>query len=80
MESTVYSVSDAQAQLPSLLRRLDSFAIAKHGKTVGFYVSREKIAAILETLEVMGNPEAMKAIAEFQSGKTEFVDVDEVVP
>ncbi len=80
MDSTVYSVSEAQAQLPGLLRRLDSFAIAKHGKTVGFYVSREKLAAILETLEVLGNPEAMKAIADFEEGRTEFVDADDLVP
>lgn len=80
MSFTVRSVSDAQAQLPSLLRKLDTFAIAKHGKTVGFYVSREKIAAILETMEILGNPDAMRAIGDFQAGRTEFVDLDEVQP
>jgi hypothetical protein len=76
----VFSVSDAQARLPSLLRRLDAFAIAKHGKTVGFYVSREKLAAILETLEILGNADAMKAIHDFEAGRSEFVEIEDVAP
>lgn len=76
MNSTVFSVSDAQARLPELLRKLETFAIAKHGKTVGFYVSRERMAAILETIEIMGHPSAMKAIREFEAGKTEFVELE----
>ncbi len=80
MKSTVFNVSDAQANLPSLLRKLDTFAIARRGKTVGFFVSREKMAAILETLEIMGNPEAMRAIADFTAGKTEFTDMRKLKP
>jgi hypothetical protein len=31
--------------------------------------------AIIETLEIMGNPKAMKAIKDYEAGKTRFKDV-----
>jgi len=36
------------------------------------------MSAIAETLEIMGNPAAMKAIAEFEAGKTKFVSIDQI--
>jgi len=48
-----------QAQAPGSVRRAEkdgSVTIARHGRTVAFLVSRERMEAIIETLEIMGNP------------------------
>lgn len=69
------TVSEAQAQLPKLLKK-DSFAISRHGKVVGVYLSRERIEALIETMELLGDPDFTRALKEYKSGKMKFVDMD----
>ncbi len=70
-----YNVARAQANLPRLLRQAEQqpIAITRHDETVAYLVSASRMGAIIETLEIMGNPAAMKAIREHQAGKTKFV-------
>lgn len=75
-DSTV-TVSQAQAQLPRLLKK-DSFAISRHGKVIGVYLSRDRIEALIETMELMGDPAFVKALKQYRSGKMKFVDLDDV--
>ena len=78
MNATV-TLEQAQAQLPRLLRRARRegfFAVSEHGKTVGFFISLDRMEALLETIEIMGNPKAMKAIRDYQAGKMKFRDID----
>ena len=72
-ESTV-NVTEAQANLPRLIRR-DSFAISRHGKIVGFYLSKDRIEAMIETMELLGDENFMSALREYKSGKMKFYDV-----
>lgn len=77
MNSTV-TISELQAQAPRFVRRAEkqgAVTIARHGRTVAFLVSRERMEAIIETLEIMGNPRAMKAIRKYECGKGKFKDV-----
>lgn len=76
MESTV-NVTQAQQQLPRLIRR-DSFAISRHGKIVGFYLSKDRIEAMIETMELLGNPDFLKALEEYKSGKKKFYSIKEL--
>jgi PHD/YefM family antitoxin component YafN of YafNO toxin-antitoxin module len=75
-ESTV-NVTEAQANLPRLLKR-DSFAISRHGKVVGVYLSKDRIEAMIETMELLGDENFMTALREYKSGKMKFKDFDEV--
>ena len=75
-ESTV-NVTEAQANLPRLLKR-DSFAISRHGKVVGVYLSKDRIEAMIETMELLGDESFMAALREYKSGKMKFKDFDEV--
>ena len=75
-DSTV-TVSQAQAQLPKLLKR-DSFAISRHGAVVGVYLSRDRIEALIETMELLGEPSFMKALKDYKSGKMKFLDLEQV--
>ena len=75
-ESTV-NVTEAQANLPRLIRR-DSFAISRHGKVVGFYLSKDRIEALIETMELLGDESFMAALREYKSGKMKFKDIDDI--
>ena len=76
MDSTV-TITELQAQAPRCVRQAEkrgSVTIARHGRTVAFLVSRERMEAIIETLEIMGNPKAMKALRNYAAGKGKFKD------
>ena len=77
MDSTV-TITELQAQAPRCVRRAEkngSVTIARHGRTVAYLVSRERMEAIIETLEIMGNPKAMKALRSYEAGTSKFKDV-----
>jgi prevent-host-death family protein len=77
MDSTV-TITELQAQAPRCVRRAEkngSVTIARHGRTVAFLVSRERMEAIIETLEIMGNPKAMKALRNYEAGRRKLKDV-----
>ena len=76
MRST-YSVSEAQAQLPTLLKRAenDLIVITRRDKTVAYLVSAQRMEAIVETLEIMADPEAMKALRRARKGEGKYYPV-----
>jgi prevent-host-death family protein len=77
MKSTV-TVAQLQAQAPRCVRRAEregALNIARHGRPVAVLLSRERMEAIIETLEIMGNRKAMKSIRDYKAGRTEMKDV-----
>ena len=71
MDSTV-TITELQAQAPKIVRRAEkngSVSVARHGRTVAFLVSRERMEAILETIEIMSDRRTMKAIRAYEAGK-----------
>lgn len=71
MDSTV-SITELQDQAPQVIKRAEkngSVAVCRHGRTVAFVVSRERMEAILETLEVVADKKMMKSIRDYESGK-----------
>ncbi len=63
--------------MPRLLKK-DSFVISRHGKVVGVYLSRDRIEALIETIELLGDPGFIKALKRYKSGKMKFVDLKDV--
>ena len=77
MKSTV-TTTEAQANLPRLLKQLQnqkSVTITNHGRIAGFLVSKERMEAIIETMEILANPAAMKAIRDYESGAAKGKDI-----
>jgi PHD/YefM family antitoxin component YafN of YafNO toxin-antitoxin module len=72
--TSTYSVTQAQSNLPRLLKdsAYHSIAIRRRDETVAYLVSRQRMEAIAETLELLANPNAMKAIRAHQAGKMKF--------
>lgn len=71
-----YSVTEAQAQLPRLIKeaekRAEAIPIRRHDDVVAYLVSRARMEAMVESLEILGNRAAMRAIKEHRAGKTKF--------
>lgn len=75
--STV-TVTELHAQTPKVMReahRRGMMAVTEKGRVAAFIVSRDRIMAMIETMEILSNPEAMRAVREFESGKTRMYPV-----
>jgi len=76
--SSTYSVAQAQSQLPSLIKKAERgqpIGIRRRNETVAFLLSRERMEAIVETLEVLANPEAVRIIAAHRAGRMRLAPV-----
>ena len=74
--SSTYTVSDAQTQLPRLIRqaeRGEPVRIRRRNDTVAYLISRDRMEAIVETMELLASPEAMRAIAAHRAGRTKLI-------
>ncbi len=69
---SVVSVSVAQAQLPRLIRSKSVVGIMRQTELAAFLVPRERMEALLETLEILADPKAVSALRRFQAGKMRF--------
>ena len=77
MNSTV-TVSELQAQTPRIVREAERrgiMAVTRHGRVAAFLISKDRVEAMIETMEILSDPEAMKAIREFETGKTKMKPV-----
>jgi antitoxin YefM len=78
MNST-YSISQAQSQFPGLVRETadgGAIAITRHDETVAYVLSRERTEAIVETMELLANPAAMRVIRDYQKGRMKFNPIE----
>jgi len=75
-DSTV-TVSAAQANLPRLIRQ-DSFTIARRGKVVGVFLSKDRIEALVESMELLANPQFGRALDNHRLGADKVYDVSEL--
>ena len=77
MSSSTYTISQAQARLPRLIKE-DSFAISVHGEVKGFYLSKSRLEAMIETIELLENPGFAAALKVHRSGKSKTYTVEEL--
>ena len=69
------SISDMGRHPAAVIRRAQqkgSVTVCRNGRVVGFLVSRDRMEAMLETLEIMADPDAMNALRKYEAGKTRF--------
>jgi len=70
-----YNVGQAQAQLPKLLRQVEqgqTLAISRRDEPVAYLISKSRLEAIVETLEIMSNPAAVEALRQAKRGKLRY--------
>jgi len=74
MKTTV-TATEAKTQFARLLRQVEAgetIAISKRDETVAFLIPRARLEALVETMEVLGNPAAMQALRDHEAGKLSF--------
>lgn len=80
MKSTV-SISEGQDSFPALVKAAERggvVTVTRHDEPVACVIGHERMSAIAETLEIMGNTAAMDAIAEHKAGRTKFGNLGEI--
>ena len=70
---TMFDIAEAQARLPKLVRARQTVSLRQGDETVAFLVPRERMEALLETMELLANPQAMRAIRRDRSGKGRYL-------
>ena len=80
VKSTV-SVSEGQNNFPALIRAAEAgrvVTVTRHDEPVACVMSYERMAAVAETLELMANPELVKAISDHKAGRNVFGKLDDI--
>jgi prevent-host-death family protein len=80
MKSTV-SISEGKNNFPALIRAAESgrvVTVTRHAAPVACVMGYERMAAVAETLELMANPELVKAINDHKAARTVFGKLDDI--
>lgn len=76
-DDSIVNVTEAQAKLNKLVDQ-DSFAISRHGKIMGVYLSRDRIEALVETMELLQNPAFTEALGQYGRGRMKFYEISDM--
>jgi PHD/YefM family antitoxin component YafN of YafNO toxin-antitoxin module len=76
MKKVTYTISEAQANLPGLCRSGRRFVISRRDKPVYVAMPLEDYDALLETMELLGNPKAMHALRAARQGRLSYKELD----
>lgn len=71
-----YNMKEAQASLTKLCRSGKRFVIANRNQPVVVALPVADFEALMETLDVLGDPNAMTAIQSAKAGKTAYRPLD----
>lgn len=71
---TTYTIKEAQTQFPRVVREaaVNPIMITRRDEVVGFLVSPERMEGMLETMELLANPAAMKELRRARKGRGRY--------
>ena len=72
---TISKLNQNGSRAVKIARKQGQLAITEHGETVAFILSADRVDGILDTLEILGDGKAMKAIRAYDAGKLKMKDV-----
>jgi prevent-host-death family protein len=75
---TTYTVTQAQAKLPTVVRECaeHTITITRRDEPVAYVISREKLESLFETMEILNNPKAMEVLNKDRAGKLKYYPLD----
>lgn len=74
--SATYTVRQAQAHLPRLLRGRDTVTICRRDDPIAYLVPKDRWEAIMETLDLLSDPKAMNTLRAAKAGKLKYASLD----
>ncbi len=80
MKSNV-SVSEGQNNFSAIVKAAEGgrvVTVTRHETPVACVIGHERMGAIVETLEILANPAAMRAIHKHRAGQTQFGTLAEI--
>src|SRR5580704_7533767 len=72
----IYTVREAQANLPKLCNSKKRFVIARRNDPVYVALPLEEFDALLETMELLSNPQAVRTLRAAKAGKLAYKELD----
>ena len=72
----IYTVREAQANLPKLCNSKKRFVIARRNDPVYVALPLEEFDALLETMELLSNPQAARTLRAAKAGKLAYRELD----
>jgi prevent-host-death family protein len=76
-----YSIAAGQKSFPEVVaasEKGEPIAIERHGQTVAYVISKERFDAVLETMELLSNPEFVQTLRKYESGKMKWTSLDDL--
>ncbi|HVW21438.1 MAG TPA: type II toxin-antitoxin system prevent-host-death family antitoxin [Opitutaceae bacterium] len=79
--SSTYSIAEGQARFPRMVEEAQAGTVAtitKRNEPVAYIVGRDRMSALVETLEILANPKAIKAIRDNEAGKLKSYQIEDI--
>jgi prevent-host-death family protein len=76
-----YTIKEAQRDLAAMVRAADRGSLAtitRHQKPVAYVLSPRRLSELLETMEILADPKAMKAIRDAEAGRGKVYSVEDL--
>jgi antitoxin YefM len=80
MPST-YSITEGQARFPRVVKEAQAGYVAtitKREEAVAYVIGKERMNALVETLEILANPAAMRAVRANEAGKLKSYRIEDI--
>src|SRR2546422_629723 len=75
---STYTIKEARRNIAGTVRsaeRGNLATITRHQKPVAYMLSPRRLSELLETMEILADPEAMKSIGDAEAGRGRVYDV-----
>jgi antitoxin YefM len=79
--ASTYSITEGQARFPRVVKEAQAGLVAtitKHDEPVAYVIGKERMSALVETMELLANPAAMKAIRDYEGGKLKSYRIEDL--
>lgn len=76
-----YTIKQAQREIAAMVRTVERghlATITRHQKPVAYVLSPERLNELMETMEILADAQAVKAIEDAEAGRGKVYSVDEL--
>jgi prevent-host-death family protein len=78
---STYSIKEAQSKFAGIVHEAETGGMAtitRHEKAVAYILGADDLTSMVETMELLANPAARKAMADAEAGKGRLYTLDQL--